>query len=216
MSTEKTVPAGLYAIIDTTYVAVDDIGEVASKILAGGCKTIQLRAKGLKAADKLRAARLLKVLAAKSGATFIVNDRVDIAMLSNADGVHVGQVDLPIKDVRELLKGVQIIGLSTHNIDEAREAQSLGADYIAVGPIYRTQTKHDAEEPKGTEVLREIVQSVNLPVVAIGGITLDNVDEVLATGARAVAMISEILLSDDITAETARIVERIEQIAKKG
>ncbi len=214
---DTAVPSGLYAIIDTTYVAIADIGPVATKILAGGCKTVQLRAKGLKAADKLRAARLLKTLTAKSGATFIVNDRIDIAMLSNADGVHIGQVDLPISDVRELLKGTKIIGLSTHNIEEAREAERLGADYIALGPIYPTQTKHDAEEPKGTEQLSRIVKGVGLPVVAIGGIKEENIERVLAAGARAVAMISEILLSDDITAQTARLVEKIAEFnTKKG
>ncbi len=209
MTNDTSIPTGLYAIIDTTYVAVADIGPVATKILDGGCKTIQLRAKGLKAADKLRAARLLKVLCAKNGATFIVNDRVDIAMLSDADGVHIGQVDLPLDDVRDLLKGSKIVGLSTHNIEEALEAEKLGADYIAVGPIYSTQTKQDAESPKGLEHLRKIVEKVNLPVVAIGGITEANLPSVLATGVSAVAMISAILLSDDITANTTKIVKKI-------
>jgi thiamine-phosphate pyrophosphorylase len=205
----STTPVGLYAIIDTTYVATDEIGPTASKILAGGCKTLQLRAKGLKAEDKLRAARLLKTICVKEEATFIMNDRIDVAMLSNADGVHIGQVDMPIGDVRELLKGDKVIGLSTHNKEEALEAQGLGADYISVGPIFNTQTKHDAEEPKGIPLLKEIVDAVDVPVVAIGGITEANMAAVLATGVSAVAMISEILLSDDITRHTAKLVKEI-------
>ncbi len=201
---------GLYPIIDTTYVARDKIKETALKIMNGGAHVMQLRGKGLGSADMLRGARIIKPLAMARNVTFIINDHVDIAIMSNADGVHLGTSDTGIKEARDMLGYRGIIGLSTHNMDEARRAAEAGADYISFGPIFPTSTKRDADTPKGIEALSKLVSSVDVPVVAIGGITEERLEEVLGTGVEAVAMISDIILADDLSAKVSSIVKRIE------
>ncbi len=201
---------GLYSIIDTTYVARDKLKETALKIMNGGANIIQLRGKGLDSADLLRGARIIKPLAMARGVTFIINDHVDIAILSGADGVHLGASDTGIKEARSMLEWRGIIGLSTHNLDEARRAAAAGADYISFGPIFPTSTKKDADEPKGVKALAEIVSNVKVPVVAIGGITEERVEEVLGSGVEAVAMISDIILADDLSAKVSSIIKKIE------
>lgn len=200
---------GFYPIIDTTYVARHKVKETAGKIMDGGAGVIQLRAKGLSASDMLRAARSLQPMALARHVTFIVNDRVDVAMMSNADGVHLGTADAGIKDARAMLGAGAIIGLSTHNMEEAREAEALGADYISFGPIFPTSTKKDAEEVRGLDALAELVKNVSIPVVAIGGITEARLDSVLSAGPAAIAMISEIMLADDLRAKVSSIIEKI-------
>ncbi len=207
---------GLYPIIDLTYVAQDKIKETAEKIMDGGASVVQLMAKGLSAPDMLRAARSLKPMAMARHVAFIVNDRVDVAMMSDADGVHLGTADAGIKEARAMLRGGTIIGLSTHSMEEARKAASLGADYISFGPIFPTSTKKDAEEPRGLDALREVVKNVSIPVVAIGGITEARLDAVLRTGADAVAMISEIMLADDLRAKVSSIIEKIRAAPERG
>ena len=144
----------------------------------------------LKAAQNIR-----KALSGK--AVFMVNDRVDIALLSGAEGVHLGQEDIPLKEARRLMPS-SIIGVSTHNIEEAKRAEGEGADYISFGPIFPTVTKKDADAPKGVKRLREVASKVDLPVVAIGGITIENARQVMETGASSVAVISDVLLAPDI------------------
>ena len=207
---------GLYPIIDTTYVARDKLKETALKIMDGGARVVQLRAKGLNSADMLRSARIIKPLAMARNVTFIINDHVDIAVMSNADGVHLGTSDTDIKEARDMLGYRGIIGLSTHNPDEARRGAEAGADYISFGPIFPTSTKKDADTPKGIEALGELVSSVDIPVVAIGGITCERLEEVLATGVEAVAMISDIILADDLSAKVASIIKKIERFKAGG
>jgi thiamine-phosphate pyrophosphorylase len=179
------------------------MSHAAQELIGAGATVIQLRAKTLGSGEFLKAAKDLR--AALKDAAFIVNDRVDIAMMSEADGVHLGQDDLPVDEARALFGAKAIIGVSTHNLDEAIMAVSQGADYIAFGPIFKTRSKHDAEEPKGLDALKEICSAVELPVVAIGGITEENVHQVIAAGACAVAMISELMNAKDMKAKAASI-----------
>jgi len=198
---------GLYAIIDSSLVSMDNAGEYAQKLVDAGVRLIQLRAKGEGSRAVLAAARAMRS-ATKDKALFIVNDRVDIAMLSKADGVHLGQSDIPLIEARRLMPNA-LIGVSTHNLEEATDAASLGADYISYGPIFATQTKKDADIPKGLEGLKALAPSVNIPIVAIGGITVETAASVIEAGASSVAVISGILLADDIKSRAADIISRI-------
>lgn len=199
--------AGLYAIIDSSWVRLDDAGKCAQKLVDAGVRIIQLRAKDEGSRSMLASARAVR--SATSGkALFMVNDRVDIAMLSEADGVHLGQDDIPLIEARKLMPGA-VIGVSTHNLEEALDAASLGADYISYGPIFPTKTKKDADIPKGLEGLKSLAPSVNIPIVAIGGITSETAASVIEAGASAVAVISDILLADDIRGRAAEILSRI-------
>lgn len=201
---------GLYAIIDTTYTAVTEAARTASMLIKGGATIIQLRAKGLLAAEMLEAALEIRRATSDGNAIFIVNDRIDIALMSGADGVHLGQDDIPAKDAAVLLKGL-IIGISTHNEAEAREAETNGASYISFGPIFPTRTKKDADTPKGLDRLSDIKACVRLPIVAIGGITEESAVDVLSAGADSVAMISELLTATDIRGKTASVAKRIKR-----
>lgn len=200
---------GLYAVIDTTYLRPDEIEGTASKLLLAGVKVLQLRAKDWGGAGMLAAGKALRALTSKHKAVFIMNDRVDIALLADADGVHLGQDDLPLKDARELTGPSKIIGISTHNEEEAKRAEDLGAGYISFGPVFPTRTKKDAQAPRGLEALAMVREKVSLPIVAIGGITEENIASVIAAGADSAAVISDILLSKDILSKTSSIMSRI-------
>lgn len=198
----------LYAVIDLSIVPVEKTAEASRAIIAGGAGIIQLRAKGFSSADMLRAARFIKAEAIRGNALFIVNDRADIALICGADGVHIGQDDLPVRAIRQTLGSGAVIGVSTHDVTEAMRAEKDGADYISIGPIFATTTKKDAETPKGLQAISEIKKNVNTPVVAIGGIKEEHVESVLKAGADAVAVISDILFSNDMQAKTTRITSR--------
>ncbi len=198
---------GLYAIIDSTWVSLAQAGRYAQELVSAGVSVIQLRAKDEGTRAILEAARSMRS-ATKGKALFMVNDRVDIAILSGADGVHLGQSDIPLVEARKLLPNA-LIGVSTHNLEEALEAASLGADYISYGPVFATRTKKDADMPKGLEGLKALAPSVNIPIVAIGGITVETAASVIKAGASAIAVISDILLADDIKSRAADIISRI-------
>lgn len=197
---------GLYAIIDNSLTTSVSNIEIARKLLTGGARILQLRGKGLSSGELLKEAREISTLTKKAGALFIVNDRADIALLSNADGVHLGQDDMPIAEARKILGREKLIGISTHNIEQALKAEQEGADYIGFGPIFETKTKEDAEEAKGLQALREIKINVKIPVAAIGGINLENLKEVMDTGADGAAVISAIVKTDDIEGATRKFV----------
>ena len=160
----------------------------------------------------LEECRLLRRLTREAGACFIVNDHVDIAMLVQADGVHVGQEDLPVPDVRSLVGPEMIIGLSTHLPEQAREARSLGADYIGVGPIFATNTKEDVVDPVGYEYLDWVARNGDLPFVAIGGIKRHNIAEVARHGARCCSLVSELVGAPDIRTR----VEDVRKAMREG
>lgn len=226
---------GLYAIVDTHYVPMSETAEVTKLILDGGCRLVQLRAKGannpphlnhpiplshegrrskrgeseLPSDATLTAAIAMRKVTAATGAVFIVNDSIDAAIASKADGVHIGQTDASIIDARQRLGSNAIIGVSTHNAQEAIAAEAAGADYISFGPIWATPTKLDADTPKGLAALKELRRRVNLPIAAIGGITEENANDVIKHGANAVAVISDILLARDIKLKVAALIRAV-------
>jgi thiamine-phosphate pyrophosphorylase len=176
---------------------------------------IQLRDKAPDLRRLLTQARCIRGLCTARGALFIVNDRLDLALAAEADGAHVGQDDLPAEAARRLLGATRILGVSTHDLVQAAAAVSAGADYIGFGPMFGTRTKETGYAPRGTAMLREVRRAVAVPIVAIGGITLATVAEVIAAGATAPAVISAIAGAPDMEAATRAFHERV-LAAKRG
>ena len=169
--------------------------EIVTIVLSSGVRCIQYREKNKSRRDIYREALILRKLTNEFGAVFIVNDYTDIVLAVNADGVHLGQDDLPLKEARKILGKEKIIGISTHSIEQAIEAEQGGASYIGFGPIFHTKTK-DAGEPKGIEMLKEVKRHIKIPVIAIGGINIENLRSVIDSGADAVAVSSAIIHGD--------------------
>lgn len=202
----------IYAITDAGLSLGRPLEEVVSALMDAGVRILQYREKKLKSGAMLEECRLLRRLTREAGACFIVNDHVDIAMLVQADGVHVGQEDLPVPEVRSLVGPDMIIGLSTHLPEQAREARKLGADYIGVGPIFATNTKEDVVDPVGYEYLDWVARNGDLPFVAIGGIKRHNIAEVARHGARCCSLVSELVGAADIRTR----VEDVRKAMREG
>jgi thiamine-phosphate pyrophosphorylase len=195
----RHLPSRLYAIADAGQGAHDPV-ELTRRLLGGGAVIVQLRWKRPAGASLLASAIQCRRLTAQQGALFFVNDRVDVALASEADGVHLGQEDLPLAAARRLLGDARWIGVSTHDLSQARAAEAAGADYIGFGPVFPTATKATGYDPRGLERLREIRGAVALPVVAIGGMDTTNARSALEAGADAVAMISALRDVSDVVA----------------
>jgi len=165
---------------------------VVKEMIRAGIKIIQYREKEKPFQEKYHECMMIRELTRENNVTFIINDHVDLALMVQADGVHLGQTDYPVEAVRKLVGDQFIIGLSTHAPEDARRAQDSGVDYIGVGPIYQTQTKKDVCEPVGYGYLDYIVENISLPFVAIGGIKLHNIHEIVKRGASCIALVSEI------------------------
>ena len=201
--------SGLYAIIDTKFLRGRSHLEVAAQAVQGGARVVQLRDKTSSKKELLPIARQLKGLCSEHDVLFIVNDHLDLALAADADGLHLGQDDLPIPAARRLLPIDKLLGCSVTTAKQATAASSEGADYIAVGAIYPTESK-EATEVIGLEGLRLIKKKIALPLVAIGGITADNVAEVLAAGAGSVAVISAIMGAESPKEAARQIVDKLE------
>lgn len=204
--TEKL--SGLYLIIDTEALGERSGVEVARQAIEGGARSIQLRDKMRPKAELVSLARELRKVCTESGVLFIVNDYLDIALASDADGLHIGQGDLPFPIARRLLPNDSIIGISTATVEEAVRAQEQGADYVAVGSIYPSPSKSHTR-PAGLDTLRQVKNRTSIPVVAIGGINDNNVIKVMEAGADAVAVISAILGAVDVKEACQRLVAKI-------
>ena len=202
--------SGLYAIIDTEALKGRNHIEVASEIIQGGAEIIQLRDKLSPKKELIPIARQLKKLCTEHNALFMVNDYLDLALAADADGLHLGQEDLPAKAARELLPIDKILGCSTTTPEQAIAAEADGADYIAAGSIYPSPTKEDAHVI-GLEGLHQIREAVALPLVAIGGITKDNAAEVIAAGADSVAVISAILQAKSPREAAQQLIAKLER-----
>jgi thiamine-phosphate pyrophosphorylase len=195
----------LYAVLDPEQTKGRDAVTVLRQLLIGGASIVQLRAKIMAPRDFLTLAREARALTLAHRCKLIVNDRVDVAIACGADGVHLGQEDLPLHAARKLMKD-KIIGISTHSIEQAEEAQRGGAAYIGFGPMFGTTTKDTGYAARGVEMLRLIRQAVKIPIVAIGGIKEENVAQVWQAAANSAAIISDILGADDIAAKVTRIL----------
>ncbi|EAX48023.1 thiamine-phosphate pyrophosphorylase [Thermosinus carboxydivorans Nor1] len=194
--------ADIYGITSEEHSLGRSNVEVAQLMIAAGIKVIQYREKEKKARRMYEECCKIRELTRAAGVTFIVNDHIDLAMLVEADGVHIGQDDLPPEKVRQLVGKEMLIGLSTHAPAEAQAAENSGVvDYIGVGPIYATQTKKDVCAPVGLEYLSYVAKNISLPFVAIGGIKEHNLAEVIRHGARTVALVTEIVGAPDIKAK---------------
>ena len=200
--------AGLYLILDTEALRGRDGLETARIALRTGAAVIQLRDKTTPKGELVVLAEAIWRACAEANALFFVNDQLDIALASNADGLHVGQGDLPLSVARSLLPAGKIVGCSAATTGEAVNAQNDGADYVAVGSIYESPSK-SGTRPAGLETLREVRDRVSLPLVAIGGINEENVSEVMKAGADAVAVISAVLGAPDVGEACRRLAGRI-------
>ncbi|MBV9211528.1 MAG: thiamine phosphate synthase, partial [Acidobacteria bacterium] len=198
----------LYPITDARLTGLSHASQV-KHLLAGGATLIQLREKQDSPRDFYEDAREALRLAHERGARLLINDRVDLALALQADGVHLGQDDLPVEEARKILGREAVIGYSTHNVEQAIEAARLPIDYLAVGPIYATSTKENPDPVVGLEGLSRVRRAVtHLPLVAIGGITLETAPELLRAGADSVAVIHALLASPaEIEERTRRFLE---------
>ena len=195
----------LYALTDEGLSRGRSLEEVARALLGAGIRILQYREKRKKDGEKLEQCRLLRRITREYDACFIIDDHVDIAMLCEADGVHVGQEDIPLTDVRALVGSSMCIGVSTHAPEQALAAVQGGADYIGVGPVYATQTKEDVCAPVGLNYVDWVSSHISLPFVCIGGIKAHNIHEVVAHGGTCCALVSEFVSADDI----AQAVEKV-------
>lgn len=199
----------LYVILDAGMLT-EPAGITAQKLMDAGVKLLQYRAKNATARELWNESRALADSAQRSDCTFIVNDRPDVAYLAGAGGVHVGQDDLDVEQARKVIGPDRWVGVSTHNLEQFRKAAASSADYIAVGPIFQTSSKANPDPVVGTELLRRVRALTEKPVVAIGGITLERAEAVLAAGANSVAIISDILKAKDPAGMAREFIRRLD------
>ena len=202
----------LYAVTDRTWLGEKTLHQVVKESLDGGVTFVQLREKELDHDSFLEEAKDLKILCAQYGVPFVINDNVKIAVEMDADGVHVGQSDMEAGDVRALIGPDKILGVSAQTVEQAVLAEKRGADYLGVGAVFPTGSKDDADDVSH-EMLKAICEAVSIPVIAIGGITLENTKELAGSGICGIAVISAIyakenvkLAAADLKKETAKMV----------
>ncbi len=206
--------AGLYAIVDRQFLRGRNELDIAGQIIEGGARVVQLRDKQSEKGELLLVAQKLKELCEQAGVLFIVNDYLDLAMAVEADGLHIGQGDLPLSVIRRELPVHSIVGCSVTTVSQATQAENEGADYIAVGSMFPTTTKKGAIVV-GVDMLKEIKRMVSTPVIAIGGINQNNVSEVMAAGADAVAVISDVLSKEDPRLAVQELISKMDLVKRE-
>ena len=203
----------LYAVTDRAWVGRQTLPEQVEAVLKGGATCVQLREKELDGTALLEEAKVLAALCRRYGVPLIINDNVEVALASGADGVHVGQDDLTVEQVRRLAGDRLIVGVSAHSVEQALAAQAGGADYLGVGAVFATATKSDAHVlPR--ETLAEICRAVDIPVVAIGGIGEDNLLQLAGTGVDGAALVSAIFSAPDIEGQCRKLRALSERMVK--
>lgn len=205
---ERFEAADLYPV--TCQALSEDRGnlQVLEGIIAGGARVVQLREKEMPARQLYELAEKFRQVTARAGVLLMINDRVDLALAVDADGVHLGRDDLPLAAARRIAPDL-LIGASTHSLEQAVEAEKMGADYVNIGPIFPTRTKGGLSTFLGTEAISEIAPHLGIPFTVMGGINDDNLDEVLAAGARRVAMVTAVTRAPDIAAAVKGFRKRI-------
>ncbi len=205
----------VYVLTDGRAARGRSLVELVAAALEGGATAVQLREKSLNALDQVALGRELRRLTNEAGALFIVNDRADVACVLDADGVHLGQDDLPVAAARKILGPEAIIGGSAGNLAELAKSLAAGVDYLGVGPMYPTGSKADAGPAIGPSGLAEIRQCTDLPIVGIGAIDADNVGPVIAAGADGAAVISAVIGADDPKAAAKRLRQAVEEAIRR-
>ena len=199
----------LYVIISEELSVGRSVIQVAAEAIAGGAQAIQLREKNWPVRQLLEVGKEIRKLTSDKKVLFIMNDRVDVAIAVDADGVHLGQDDMPFQEAKRILGPGKIIGLSTHSLEQAIEAQKLGADYIGVGPVYPTNSKADLSPIVGLDLVSRVSKNVTIPFVAIGGINKNNVEQVIKAGAPGIAVITAVTGAKDITGAAKELNDQI-------
>ena len=214
MSTAKTIDWRLYVITDAGLARGRSHQEVIEAAILGGATIVQYRAKDVSTRQMVTEAQVLRELTRHAGVPFIVNDRVDVALAVDADGVHIGQDDMPVALARKLI-GDRLLGVSAHSHSEAVQAVQDGADYLGVGPVFATPTKPDAAPQIGIDGLTTIRRQISIPIVAIGGINQTNAAEVIRTGVNGIAVVSAVVAAADVTAATRQLISIVSAVQEQ-
>lgn len=209
----KTPDFTLYLITDRALARGGNLQTTVREALQGGVKAVQLREKDLSSRELYMLAAELRELTSHFGAKLFINDRADIARAVDADGVHAGKLSLPLPQIRTLLGPSRLIGYSAHTIEEAFLAEAAGADFLTFGPVYFTSSKAVYGPPVGIEKLRAACSALSIPVYALGGITVENIPEILNTGATGIALISAIMATPAPAAAATTLLQIIDQHA---
>jgi thiamine-phosphate pyrophosphorylase len=205
MSPRTVADLSLYLVADVEFAAGRDLAYLAGEAVLGGVTIVQLRAKGLETREFLELANRMAAALKRRSVSLIINDRIDIALACGAEGVHLGQDDMPLDKARQLLGKSKIIGVSVNTLKEAQEAERQGADYVGLGPIYATTTKDTDLPALGPEGIRRMRQKIGIPIIAIGGINVDNATNVMRAGAAGIAVVSAILDAPDARKAAAEL-----------
>ncbi|NMC09481.1 MAG: thiamine phosphate synthase [Methanothrix sp.] len=203
---------GYYFITDSRLSRAGNVNDVQQAV-ACGVGVVQYRNKNAETREMFEEAVVLREIC--RDVLFLINDRIDIALATGADGVHLGQSDMPIRAARKILGPEKIIGLTVHNLAEALEAQRLGADYLGVSPIFQTSTKADAGKPAGIALIEEIHSRVSIPLVAIGGINHSNAADVISAGADSLCAISCVVAREDVSREIKKFQDLFKEFGKQ-
>ncbi|TCK06532.1 thiamine phosphate synthase [Phorcysia thermohydrogeniphila] len=213
----EKIDLSLYVITDERFLDLTNIYEAVEKAILGGATVVQYRAKKKTAKEMFQEALIVREVTKRYGVTFIVNDRLDLALAVGADGVHVGQDDLPVKAIRAIAPSSFVVGLSTHNLEQVKKANSEGlADYIGFGPVYPTTTKENPDPVTGVGALCEAVKESKLPVVAIGGINPNNIAPVLKCKPAGIAVVRAAFEEGDPEENVSKLRRKIEAFRTVG
>jgi thiamine-phosphate pyrophosphorylase len=208
---QKLARVSLYIIADKKICGDRRIEDVVTQAIEGGAEMIQYRDKETSDREFLEVASVLQNICKERKIPFIINDRVDIARYLKTDGVHLGQNDLPPRIARKILGSSKIIGISTENIEQAKEAEKHGADYVGIGPIFTTLTKK-IEKPIGLEIIKQAEKHLKIPFFPIGGINLENLEQVIESGSKRIAVGSAVISADDVKTATKSLSEKIQNL----
>lgn len=208
----KEIDWSLYAIIDKAFIGERDLETLTEEIITGGAGIIQYRNKISSTGEFYEEALKIRQVTKRHAIPLIINDRVDIAMAVEAEGVHLGQKDLPWSVAKRISSGNLIIGASVHNLNEFHRAMEAPVDYLGVGTIYPTFSKSEGIEIAGEQIIHQLRPRTHLPIVAIGGINLDNLEPVIQAGADGVAVISALLTAEDVQARARAFIQKIKSV----